>query len=85
MNSAASRVNAFVLMLDPEAVISAMEDSRALQGLRQRVCRPLDKPLIPKLFDTARDFDAAIDADTFMDAGSDGYTAAQPALALALH
>ena len=62
MNSAASRLNPFVLMLDPEAVISAMEDSRALQGLRQRVCRPLDKPLIPKLFDTARDFDAAIDA-----------------------
>ena len=52
---------------------------------RQRVCRPLDKPLIPKLFDNALDFDAAIDADTFMDAGSDSYANAQPALALAIH
>jgi len=85
MNSAASRLNPFVLMLDPEAVISAMEDSHALQGLRQRICRPLDKPLIPKLFDIARDFDAAIDADAFMVAGSDSYAAAQPALALAVH
>ena len=47
MKSTASRLNPFVLMLDPEAVISAMEDSHVLQGLRHRVCRPLDKPLIP--------------------------------------
>ena len=80
-----SSLNPFVLMLDPEAVISAMETSRNLRGLRQRICRPLDKPLIPKLFDNALDFDAAIDADTFMDAGSDSYANAQPALALAIH
>ena len=36
------------MMLDPEAVISAMEDSMNLRRLRQRICRPLDKPLIPK-------------------------------------
>lgn len=85
MNASQTRLNPFVLMLDPEAVISAMESSRDLRGLRQRVCRPLDKPLIPKLFDNALDFDAAIDADTFMDAGSDSYANAQPALALAIH
>ena len=32
-----------------------------------------------------RDPDALIDAETFMDAGSEGYRAAQPALQLAVH
>lgn len=85
MKSTASRLNPFVLMLDPEAVISAMEDSRALQGLRQRVYRPLDKPLIPKRPGAAQDIDAAIDTDTFMDVGSASYAAAQPALARVVH
>ena len=53
MSTAATRLNPFVLMLDPEAVISAMETSANLRGLRARVCRPLDKPLIPKVFDAA--------------------------------
>lgn len=80
MNSIHSRLNPFVLMLDPEAVISAMEDSKMLRGLRQRVCRPLDKPLIPKIFDAARDFDAVIEAEEFMDSGAELYCDAQPAL-----
>ncbi|MCU0927549.1 MAG: hypothetical protein MUF44_16630 [Hydrogenophaga sp.] len=89
-----SSLNPFVLMLDPEAVISAMESSRNLRGLRQRICRPLDKPLIPKThtidrialrdydaaIDALRDYDAAIDAEEFMDSGVEYYAAAQPAL-----
>ncbi len=89
MNSTASRLNPFVLMLDPEAVISAMESSRNLRGLRQRVCRPLDKPLIPKTHSiepiAVRDYDAAIDAEEFMDSGIEYYAAAQPALQHAVH
>ena len=85
MNASQTRLNPFVLMLDPEAVISAMESSRDLRGLRQRVCRPLDKPLIPKTHAITRDYDALIDAETFMEAGSEGYRAAQPALQLAVH
>lgn len=85
MNSFANRTNPFVLMLDPEAVINAMESSQPLRGLRGRVCRPLDKPLIPKLFDTTiREFDAAIDEEEFMDSGIDGYIEAQPGLS-AIH
>jgi hypothetical protein len=81
MKSFADRTNPFVMMLDPEAVISAMERSQPLRGLRGRVCRPLDKPLIPKLFDTTiREFDAAIDDEEFMDSGIDSYVDAQPGL-----
>lgn len=85
MNASHARLNPFVLMLDPEAVINAMETSRDLRGLRQRVCRPLDKPLIPKTHVVTRDYDAMIDAESFMDAGSECYAAAQPALQHAVH
>jgi hypothetical protein len=80
MSTTSSRLNPFVLMLDPEAVIHAMETSANLRGLRQRICRPLDKPLIPKIFDAARDFDAVIEAEEFMDSGAELYLDAQPAL-----
>ena len=84
MNSTASRLNPFVMMLDPEAVISAMEGSKNLRGLRQRICRPLDKPLIPKTHGVDRviqqAFDAVIDTEDFMDSGTEFYADAQPAL-----
>ena len=80
MNSTHSRTNPFVLMLDPESVISAMENSTPLRDLRQRICRPLDKPLIPKTHNLVREYDAAIDAEEFMDSGSESYVDAQPAL-----
>lgn len=86
MSTTATRLNPFVLMLDPEAVISAMETSTHLRSLRGRICRPLDKPLIPKIFDTAaRDFDARIEAEDFIDTGSELYCEAQPALQAAVH
>jgi len=89
MNSIHSRLNPFVLMLDPEAVISAMEDSKMLRSLRQRICRPLDKPLIPKTHTidriVLRDYDAVIDAEEFMDSGVHFYAEAQPALQAAVH
>lgn len=39
--------NPFALMMDPQAVLKAMEGSERLNRLHSRVCRPLDKPLIP--------------------------------------
>jgi hypothetical protein len=84
MNSTASRLNPFAMMLDPEAVISAMEDSLNLRRLRQRICRPLDKPLIPKTHGMdrliQREFDMVIDTEEFMDSGTELYSQAQPAL-----
>ena len=84
MNASHSRLNPFFLMLDPEVVISAMESSTTLRSLRQRICRPLDKPLIPKTHTidriALRDFDSVIDDEEFMDSGIEAYVEAQPAL-----
>ena len=53
--------NPFALMMDPEAVVAAMESSERLNGLKSRVCRPLDKPLIPLVGSDTADFDDDID------------------------
>lgn len=62
--------NPFALMMEPEAVFQAMEHSERLNRLQRRVCRPLDKPLIPKIGDEANAFDQSVDAEPelpFMD------------------
>ena len=55
--------NPFALMMDPAAVIAAMERSERLAHLQSRICRPLDKitPPPPADADTAS-FDGAVDA-----------------------
>ena len=47
MRTTATSLNPFSLMMEPEAVLRAMESSNSLKGLRRRTLRPLDKPLIP--------------------------------------
>jgi hypothetical protein len=56
-------VNPFVLLLDPQAIVSQIERSECLERLHRRVCRPLDKPLIGPCGDAAEisTFDRAID------------------------
>jgi hypothetical protein len=54
--------NPFALMMDPQAVLAAVERSQPLSGLQRRVCRPLDKPLIPRA-DAANDADISDGAD----------------------
>lgn len=39
--------NPFVLLTDPEAVFRAIERSERLERLHSRICRPLDRPLLP--------------------------------------
>lgn len=39
----------FAMLIHPEAVLSAIEQSGRLGALASRICRPLDKPLIPKI------------------------------------
>ncbi len=59
-------LNPFTLMMEPEMVLRAMEESHQLSGLRRRKLCPLDKPLIPycKAELAARAaFDAEIDAE----------------------
>jgi hypothetical protein len=37
-----------LMLINPQAVLIAIEQSGRLGALNSRVCRPLDKPLIPK-------------------------------------
>lgn len=64
MRSTHIRSNPFTMMTDPEGILQAMERSERLNRLQRRICRPLDKPLIPKVraVDQA-DFDREIDLD----------------------
>jgi hypothetical protein len=39
--------NPFGLMMNPQAILEAVERSERLSRLERRICRPLDKPLIP--------------------------------------
>jgi hypothetical protein len=41
-----SIANPFSLMINPEAVLKALEQSNALARLQTQVFRPLDKPLL---------------------------------------
>lgn len=54
--------NPFALMMDPQAVLEAMERSDRLNRLQSRVCRPLDKPLIPLVQDDSQAYDQEVDA-----------------------
>lgn len=54
--------NPFMMITDPEAILQAVERSERLGRLRRRVCRPLDRPLIPKIKQAEVDeFDASVD------------------------
>ena len=39
--------NPFALLTDPQAIFRAIENSERLERLHSRVCRPLDRPLLP--------------------------------------
>jgi hypothetical protein len=59
--------NPFALMMDPQAVLEAMERSERLNRLQSRVCRPLDKPLIPLVNGDVQAADQDIDASADVD------------------
>jgi hypothetical protein len=68
MRSLLTRPNPFMMMMNPEAIIDAMERSERLNALQSRVCRPLDRPLIPKLnAKDLADFDREIDQEADLD------------------
>jgi hypothetical protein len=53
----------FALMMDPQAVLAAVEGSQRLQGLSRHVYRPLDKPQIAHAPSEADAYDRECDAD----------------------
>mgnify|MGYP003494251877 FL=1 len=55
--------NPFALLMDPEAVFLAIAKSERLERLHSRVCRPLDRPLLPHAAaEAAESFDQVIEA-----------------------
>ena len=54
--------NPFALLLNPADVVAQMERSERLRRLKSRVCRPLDKPLIPCAADGEAQADVPDDA-----------------------
>lgn len=59
--------NPFMLMLNPEVVLAAVERSERLGQLNRHLCRPLDRPVLPGTRTGAE----AADSD---DDGDDGET-----------
>ena len=57
--------NPFMLMLNPEVVLAAMENSERLSQLNRHLCRPLDRPVLPsaKEADAHRDVEDGDDGD----------------------
>lgn len=55
--------NPFALMLDPAAVVRAMEQSDRLARLQSRICRPLDKPQVGAVAESAEE---VVTADDFV-------------------
>jgi hypothetical protein len=39
--------NPFMMMLNPEIVLAAIENSEHLSQLNRHLCRPLDRPVVP--------------------------------------
>lgn len=55
--------NPFALMMNPEAVLQAVEASTRLGGLQRRIYRPLDRPMLVRKSLPAMDaFDAEIES-----------------------
>ena len=72
MRSTQARQNPFMMMMDPETILLAVERSERLNGLSRRVCRPLDKPLIPMVRAAElADFDREIDLEDCVTEGAD--------------
>jgi hypothetical protein len=61
------RSNPFALLMNPQAVLEAVERSERLSGLNRHLCRPLDRPVIPA---SGASNDAALMSDD--DGGDDG-------------
>lgn len=63
MQTSAQVQHAFDMLIDPQAILNAVEASDRLRCLQRKVWRPLDRPLIAKtpLAEDTAAFDAAVD------------------------
>lgn len=56
------RANPFAMLLDPESVIQAVENSERLNHLQRRICRPLDQVVAASEDGVVSEFDALTEA-----------------------
>lgn len=64
MQTQTLRADPFAMLISPDEVVAAVQGSDRLRSLSRRVCRPLDRPLIPhRSRNDVADFDSAIDAE----------------------
>ena len=57
MSESAATHNPFMLLLNPEVILAAIEKSERLSQLNRHLCRPLDKPAPSKPAVAALDLD----------------------------
>ncbi len=57
MHKSPLSANPFALMMEPEAVLQAIEQAQSQSGVKGRIYRPLDKPAIPDTPEAIRAFD----------------------------
>jgi hypothetical protein len=62
MTHQAAERNPFMLMINPEVVLAAMEKSERLSKLNRHLCRPLDRP-VPATASSVAVVEAASDED----------------------
>jgi hypothetical protein len=62
MNAHHHASHPFAMMVNARDVLAAVACSERLQHLQRRVCRPLDKPLIPHALSELELYDRSIDA-----------------------
>jgi hypothetical protein len=55
--------NPFALLMNPDSVLQAVERSERLSRLQSRICRPLDKPALPRGGKETAAADAEVDAE----------------------
>lgn len=55
--------NPFALLMEPEAVVQAMEHSDRLNRLQRRICRPLDKQVPTPGEGASASFDREVEAE----------------------
>jgi len=53
--------NPFALMMNPDAVLQAVQCSDRLSRLQRRICKPLDKPVVARSADEVAEFDHEVD------------------------
>jgi len=47
MRASTHAANPFEMLIDPQAILVAVEASSPLRSLKSKVCRPLDNPRLP--------------------------------------